>query len=117
MSNRGEILGAVVRKKHKNLTDLAAKMGYDRATLYRHFADPYLSDGIILKYAKVLKYDFIKEFPELGTYTNQLAEPLAEYRPLTLADALKEVDFWKTKYITLLEVHNELLKSMIPANQ
>ncbi len=54
------------------------------------------------------------EFPDLMGYSNMLAEPLSEYRPLTLSDALKEADTWKNKYINLLEKYNELLLSLKP---
>lgn len=113
MTGRGEILEAVVRRRSKNIAELARLMGIDRATIYRHFSDPDIDDGTILKYAKALKYDFSKEFPELASYTNLLQEPLGEYTPLTLSEALKQVDFWRTKYIDLLEKHNGLLNDMI----
>jgi len=117
MQHKGEILEAVVRKKHKNLTALAEAMGYDRAALYRHFSKPDLEDGIILKYAKVLKYNFNYEFPELGQFTQTLNEPLADYTPITLSEALKEIDGWRDKYIDLLERHNALLKTMVDENK
>jgi AcrR family transcriptional regulator len=110
--HRGEILEKVVRKRNPNITDLSKKVGYDRQTIYRHFKDTQLSDSIILKYAKALKYDFYREFPDLLNYSNMVAEPLADYRPLTLSDALKEADGWKNKYISLLERYNELLLSI-----
>lgn len=112
--HRGEILEYVIRRKHNNISALADKVGYDRQTIYRHFKDPELSDVIILKYAKAIKYDFHMEFPDLMGYSNMLAEPLSEYRPLTLSDALKEADTWKNKYINLLEKYNELLLSLKP---
>lgn len=113
MPHKGEILEVIARKKSRSLSELADKMDYDRATLYRHFKDPDLSDTIILHYAKALKYDFSKEFPDLASYTNLLQEPLGEYTPLTISEALKQVDYWRTKYIDLLEKHNALLNDMI----
>ncbi|GAB3933961.1 hypothetical protein GCM10028827_33810 [Mucilaginibacter myungsuensis] len=35
--------------------------------------------------------------------------PIENFKPLTLAEASKEVDYWKVKYIDLLEEHNEQL--------
>lgn len=113
MSHRGEILEVVVNKYSPNKTALAKKMGIDRTTIHRHFKDPDLSDELLLRYAKALKYDFAKEFPELKHYTNMLEEPITEYRPLTLSDALKEIDYWKAKYLNIVEKHNELLTRIL----
>lgn len=113
MQHKGEILQKVVAKRMPNKSELAKLLGYNRSAIYRHYADPELDDGIILKYAKALKYDFSREFPELNTYTNTLHEPLADYKPITLSEALKEVDHWRRKYIELLERHNDLLKTML----
>ena len=115
MPHRGEILEAIVRKKHNNLSELGRQMKLDRGTLYRHFGDADLDDGTILQYAKALKYDFSKEFPDLLSYTSMLQEPLEEYRPITVSEALQEVDYWRKKYIELLEAHTALLREMIPA--
>lgn len=114
VAHKGEILESVVTKKIPNKSELSRLMGYDRSTIYRHYADPDLEDGIILKYAKVLKYDFSKEFPHLKDYGFQLNESLTEYKPMTLSEALKEVDLWKDKYIRLLEQYNEMLKNRTP---
>ena len=115
--HKGQILERVVRRRHGNITELAELVGYDRQTIYRHFKDSDLSDVIILKYAKALQYDFRLEFPELMSYSSHVAEPLSEYTPLTVADAMKEIDRWKNKYIDLLEKHNDLLSRIKLLNQ
>lgn len=109
MAHKGEILEKVISKKNPNKTDVGRIMGYDRATIYRHYKDPDLEDGIILKYGKAFKYDFSKEFPHLTQYVNLLQEPLADYKPFTISEALKEIDYWKDKYIDLLEKYNQVL--------
>jgi hypothetical protein len=111
--HRGEILRNAALKIEPNVSNLGRLVGYDRTSVYRHFAEENLDLGIILKYARALKHDFSKEFPELGNQSWQLQEPVGEYRPLTISDALKEIDYWRSKYIDLLERHTEMLKDMV----
>ncbi len=113
MQHKGEILKNAVLKRVNNITALAKQVGYDRASLYRHFADDNLDDGIILKYAQALKYNFNYEFPELTQFTNVLQEPITEYKPMTVSEALKESDYWRGKYIDLLEKHNQMLNDRL----
>jgi hypothetical protein len=117
VTNKGEILERVALKIIPNKAELARQMDIDRTTLYRHFADPDLDNGIILRYGKVLKHDFSIEFPDLSTFGNLLMEPLAEYRPITLSEALREADMWRDKYIDLLERHNVLLRTIVDGDK
>lgn len=112
--HRGEIVEKIALGLIPNKSELARVMDMDRTTLYRHFADANLDYGIILKYGKTLKHDFSVEFPELSAFGVSLREPLAEYKAMTLSDALKEADMWKAKYIDLLEKHTALLRRMVP---
>lgn len=118
LNNRGEILKKIIDESQSriNIADLAKKIGYDRTTVYQHFKKHDLDYGIILKYGKVLKHDFSIEFPELLEYTSNVEEPLADYTPVTVADALKQIDFWKSKYIQLLEKHNEMIIAQLNKN-
>jgi len=107
--DRGKILEKVVQDMGISIAEVARKTNYERTTVYRHFAKSDLDYSIILKYAKALKYDFSVQFPELLDFTSQYDAPLSDYKATTVADALKERDYWKDKYVALLERHNELL--------
>lgn len=107
--NRGEVLEKVFKASGFSLTELSKRVAYDRTTVYRHFAKPDLEFSILLKYGKALNHDFSNEFPELLNYFNRTEEPINAYTPQTLAEALKERDLWKDKYIKLLEKHNALI--------
>lgn len=107
--DRGKILEKVFKTSGFSLTALSKRVGYDRTTVYRHFAKPDLEFPILLKYGKALNHDFSVDFPELLNYFNKVQEPMAAYSVATLAEALKERDFWKDKYISLLEKHNALI--------
>ena len=107
--DRGKILENVFKTSGFSLTELSKRVAYDRTTVYRHFAKAELEFSILLKYGKALNHDFSVEFPELLNYFNKVQEPMAAYTPYTLAEALKERDFWKDKYIALLEKHNAMI--------
>ncbi|SDG66883.1 hypothetical protein SAMN05421827_10997 [Pedobacter terrae] len=107
--DRGKILEKVVQDMGISIAEVARKTNYERTTVYRHFSKSDLDYAIILKYGKALKYDFSVQFPELLDFTSQYDAPLSDYKVITVADALKERDYWKDKYVALLERHNELL--------
>ncbi|HWK58144.1 MAG TPA: hypothetical protein VNQ80_12430 [Parapedobacter sp.] len=109
LKHRGEILSRVIREKNAKIAPLAKKMGIDRGTVYRHMDDPELSLDYITQYGKALDYDFSKDFPEM-LYV--LREPPAEYGSAKSYDELKDAaDYWKDKYIDILEKYNALLLS------
>jgi len=107
--DRGKILENVFKTSGFSLTELSKRVAYDRTTVYRHFAKAELEFSILLKYGKALNHDFSVEFPELLSYFSTAEEPMAAYSSSTLAEALKERDYWKDKYIALLEKHNALI--------
>jgi len=107
--NRGEVLEKVFKTSGFSLTELSKRVDYDRTTVYRHFAKPDLDFSILIRYGKALNHDFTIEFPELESYFSHTEEPIHAYTPQTVAEALKERDHWKDKYIKLLEKHNALI--------
>jgi predicted RNase H-like HicB family nuclease len=107
--NRGKVLEKVFKASGFSLTELSKRVAYDRTTVYRHFAKPDLEFTILIRYGKALNHDFTIEFPELQNYFSHADEPIHAYTPQTLAEALKERDIWKDKYIKLLEKHNSLI--------
>ncbi|WP_316780449.1 hypothetical protein [Pedobacter antarcticus] len=92
-----------------SIASIARKLGYDRTTVYQHFKNDELEYSTILKYGKALKHDFTLEFPEMLQFISTLEEPISEYRATTVSEALKERDYWKDKYIALMEKHNEFI--------
>lgn len=109
--HRGKILQKFIENLNPKVTvaALARKLGYDRTTVYQHFRNDKLDYSTVLKYGKALKHDFSVEFPDMLTYISHVEEPLTEYRTMSVAEALKERDYWKDKYIALMEKHNELI--------
>lgn len=115
--DRGKILEKVFKSSGFSLTELSKRVAYDRTTVYRHFAKADLEFPILLKYGKALNHDFSVEFPELASYFSKVEEPMAAYSSFSLAEALKERDYWKDKYIALLEKHNALIVKSYQINE
>lgn len=109
--HRGKVLQDFIENLSPRVpvAGLARKLGYDRTTVYQHFKNDKLEFSTILKYGKALKHDFSIEFPDMLEYLSTVDEPITEYRAMTISEALKERDYWKDKYIALMEKHNELI--------
>lgn len=123
IKHKGEILKKVIYKycnmQGVSLTALAKKAGYDQSTPYRHFDRDDLPNHTILRWGKAMKHDFRKEFPELAedweliSQEDRMIEPEGE----TAKEYEEKIEYWRTKYVDLLERHNELLMSKLKGNQ
>lgn len=109
--NRGKILENVIRKSGKPFTVIAKEMELNRGTIYRHCEDENLSDSLLLKYGRVLKHDFSIEIPELASLINTMREPQAIYGKKTYEELMGDVEFWRSKYIDLLEKYTSMIQS------
>lgn len=104
MAHRGEIVERIARESGIPLTKIAQKMGKSRRWIYNVFETSDLSLDLILEFGKILHYDFSNEIPQLANRTLMVNEPPSHYKENT-------VEYWKQKYYTLLEEHNQLLKN------
>jgi len=112
--HRGQLLLQIIAESGLSITQLVKKVGISRSSYYNHTVDPELSLDILLKYGKVLRHDFMEDFPDL--LGNKLNEADRNYVSLSKADTLEEAerqrDIWKDKYYVLLEKYH-LLKEQI----
>ena len=100
--HRGGILEAVVKRSPVKITQLVKRMGISRGTYYNHINDPKLQFEIIEQYGKILNYDFSGDFPDMKKYFFE--DPEGDYNmPKTIEEAIEQRDYWKNKYIKLLE--------------
>jgi hypothetical protein len=107
--HRGEALEEAVKKTRTKVTQLVKKVGVSRGTYYNHIQDPKLSYEILEAYGKVLKYDFTQVIPQMPKYI--FDEPEDTYgKPNNLEEAIRQIDYWKDKYISLLERYNSLIE-------
>lgn len=117
--DKGKVLKERLHKYSKEsgiaLTKIAQKAGYDQSMLYRHFSKPDLQNHIIMKYARVIGYDFRQEIPEIKEVIFDKDTDPVSVKSLSLNDCLKEVERWREKYIDLLEKHNQMLLDHLQA--
>jgi hypothetical protein len=87
-------------------------MGISRGTYYNHIEDQNLSFDLLEQYGRFLKYDFTQDFPQMKKYT--LEEPETVYTtPADMKEAIRQVEFWKHKYLELLEKYNKVIEEKI----
>lgn len=102
MQHRGEIIKEAVYKSGYPITELAKRMGKSRRWVYLLFENTTVSIDIMLQIGKIIHYDFSEELnrPSVNLFTTN--EPPSLY--------ISDEEYWKNKYLNLLEEYNELLK-------
>jgi hypothetical protein len=102
MQHRGEIIKEAVYKSGYPITELAKRMGKSRRWVYLLFENNTVSIDIMLQIGKIIHYDFSEELnrPSANLFTAN--EPQSLY--------ISDEEYWKNKYLNLLEEYNELLK-------
>ena len=118
LKHRGEVLHNTCMRycqiNGMSLTALAKKAGYNQSTIYRHFEKEDLPYHIIRRYGKAMGHDFRVEFPEMAEDFDLVNEPVAEYMATTtLGACLEQRDYWRNRYVDLLEQHNKLLLNQL----
>jgi lambda repressor-like predicted transcriptional regulator len=106
-THAGAILEKVVRNSGISIAELARRVRVDRRSLYNWFEQKKLKYEVVAKVGYVLGYDFSKEFPEF-----RFQAPLMEKNNISFGikdETSEESEYWKSKYISLLEKYSELL--------
>lgn len=117
MEHAGAIVEKAVRRSGVSIAELARQIDVNRRSLYNWFAQERLSIDIICKIGFAIGYDFSADFPSQLTSAkylqlNQFLKSVKEN------DETDNVDFWRNKYVTLLEKYNDLLvKSVAVAEE
>jgi predicted transcriptional regulator len=105
MQNRGEIVERAVKENGLPIKKLAEKLKLSRRTIYNYFNTPDLSLDIILEIGKFIYHDFSDEITELKNIRPYVAEKEHQY-------SSEGSEYWKNKYLVLLEEYNALLKKV-----
>ena len=100
--HKGQVIEKAVKESSITRTQLAKKLGKSRQWLYNVFESSQVSMDVILEIGKAIHYDFSKDFKQLKNYSVKTNLSVAEE---------DNVDYWKQKYILLLEEYNQLLKN------
>jgi len=113
MQHKGEIVEKAVRESGYPITRLAKKLGKTARWMYFLFNNPNAPVNYILEIGEAIHYDFsdeieeLKKFRRLQNNNNQLSGGDVDNVPLK---EKKEVEYWKNKYLELLEQYTALLR-------
>lgn len=105
MQHRGEIIKIAVYKSGFSISELAKRLGKSRRWMYLMFENNTVSLDVVLQIGKLIHYDFseeIKEFSPSQNTSNELSTSFEKEE--------SNAEYWKNKYLKLLEEYNELLK-------
>ena len=109
MQHRGEIVKKAIQLSGYSITKLSEKLGRSRRWMYQVFENSTVSLDLILEIGKIIHYDFsgdIKELKHLQNKPFTVVEPQGQY----YTKQEETAEYWKNKYLQLLEEHNALLK-------
>ncbi|WP_242691555.1 HTH domain-containing protein [Desertivirga arenae] len=106
----GETVELVVRRDNISISELSRRLNVSRRSIYNWFSQENLNFEIICKIGDVLSHDFSVEFPELFTKHHRLGQ-VKYFNDSRMSDFAEDsVQYWKDKYINLLEKHNDYLR-------
>ncbi|MDB5144672.1 MAG: hypothetical protein JWQ66_3385 [Mucilaginibacter sp.] len=108
----GEIVELVIRRQGISISELSRRMHVNRRSIYNWFRQKTLRIETICEIGYIIGYDFSRDFPnEFSPHGFAIMEDLFQSGKKNSEDGSNSVHFWMTKYITLLEKHNELLQA------
>ncbi|WP_343635816.1 hypothetical protein [Fluviicola sp.] len=104
MQHRGEIVERAIRQSGYPISAIAKKLGRSRRWMYLMFDNTQIDLETVMAIGNIIHHDFSDEIKELGSINNHSFEdPENPYNNQTK-------EYWKNKYLKLLEDYNELLK-------
>ena len=101
MQHKGEIVEKAVRESGIPIIKVAKTLGKSRRWMYHTFESNNISIDVILEIGKIIHHDFSKDIKGLIKY--KLASDQSD------EDIENKTEFWRNKYVELLEKYNELL--------
>ncbi len=105
MEHRGEIIRSAVYKSGYSITDIAKRLGKSRRWMYLMFENSNVPLDCVIKIGTIIHYDFSEEIKGIRFLFNVVNER----KDINLIENLN-TDYWKDKYLKLLEEYNALLK-------
>ncbi len=108
MQHRGEIVERAIRKSGYPISQIARKLGKSRRWMYLMFDNSQVDLESIISIGRIIHHDFSDEIKELAVINpDSFSEPESKYNK-------QNKDYWKNKYLKLLESYNALLKKTNP---
>lgn len=94
-AHTGQILKKAVSNSGMKIAELARKIGRSRRFIYTMFDKQDVPLHYIIKIGEIINYDFFKD----NNFNNN-----------DIPHLYQKNEYWKDKYLKLLEEYNELLK-------
>ena len=112
MQHKGEIIEKAVRESGYSITRLAQDMGKSRRWVYQIFENRIVPVDYILSIGKFIHYDFTEDIKELKSYKTSIVKQMTNDQLQSFGNEKGEVEYWKNKYLAVLEKYNDLLISL-----
>ena len=112
----GQIIERTIRRKGYSISEVARFVKVNRRSVYYWFDQQYLKKDIIYQIGLCLKHDFSVEFPHLFKSEDFEQNRAEKKSPAELAGEQQMQDYWKNKYLEVLEKYNDLLIKTSGAN-
>ncbi len=105
MQDRGEIIKQVVYNSGMTISELAKRMGKSRKWVYNQFENKSVSLDLILQIGEIIHHNFVNEIDDLYALKKGINSTSSDNQQNN-----KSNDYWKNKYLSLLEEYNIFLK-------
>ncbi|MDG1330844.1 MAG: helix-turn-helix transcriptional regulator [Crocinitomicaceae bacterium] len=112
MQHKGEIIEQAVRESGFSITRLAKRMGKSRRWVYQIFKSRTVPVDYIIAIGKVIHHDFSEDIEDLKHYKVSIAKQITNDPQRGFGTDKDEVEYWKNKYLSVLEKYNDLLISL-----
>jgi CRISPR/Cas system-associated exonuclease Cas4 (RecB family) len=113
MEHRGEIVEKVIRQSGYPITKLAKKIGKTARWMYYQFENHNMPIDYILQIGNFIHYDFSNDIKDLKKYNLSNGNPINKETNATYLKNEEINDYWKDKYLALLEKYNALLQQNV----
>lgn len=112
MQHKGEIIEKAVRESGFSITRLAERMGKSRRWVYQIFESRAVPVDYIIAIGKIIHHDFAEDIEDLKRYKLNVAQQITNDPQRGFGNDKDEVEYWKNKYLSVLEKYNDLLISL-----
>ncbi len=109
MQHKGEIIEKAVRDSGYPITKLAKKMGKSRRWVYQIFESQNVPVDYVMGIGRIIHHDFTEEMKDLKAYQKSVSNQYLSEPPAEFSSDRHEAEYWKNRYLYILERYNELL--------
>ena len=110
--HRGEILKKAIDDSGYPISQLSKRLGKSRKWFYLQFENPAVQIDYLLQIGRIIHFDFTTDLKELRPYLQGDSAPMVAIDPVTTYNQ-PDADYWKTKYVELLERYTNLLEAKL----